>query len=356
MTDDGGAGRRASRGLAELSASTYYGVPVIHKPHWGWLVILYFYCGGLSAGSFVLASIAELVGGRRAAAIVRAGRYVSLAALLPCPPLLIADLGRPERFHYMLRVFKLRSPMSVGVWGLLSFSAFCGLTAAAQAARDGVRVAGVAARLPTRTLSLLGLAPAVFLGSYTGVLLAATAVPLWTRSYLLIGPLFLTSAVSNGLAAIALVLATWPGDHHAALRRLERLERFALPLELGLVLAARLRVGSRLARPIEVGRRGLAFRGGVIGAGLVAPLLLQTVGRQLPLPSRLLTGLASGLVILGGVLLRYVMVSGGRASADDPHASFEVSRMAGDRPGAGGERLVPGTPSERPSGGSSGGR
>lgn len=355
MTEGRRVGGSRRRGVEELSASSYYGVPTVHKPHWGWVVIAYFYCGGLSAGAFLLASIADLVGGPRVAAIVRAGRYISFAALLPCPPLLIADLGRPERFLYMLRVLKLRSPMSAGVWALLSFSGVCGLTAVAQAARDGWLPSARAARLPTRALSLLGLGPALFVGSYTGVLLAATAVPLWTRSYLFIGPLFLTSAISNALAAIALVLSAAPGDHRVALQRLQRLERVALPAELALALALRSRLSWRVARPIDRGQRGLLCRGGVIGAGLLGPWLLQTFGNQLGLRERVRTVLASVLVVVGGVLLRYVLVSGGQESADDPQAAFEVTRLAADQPVAAGAPRAPETRSGPPQAESSAG-
>ncbi|MCV5792012.1 polysulfide reductase NrfD, partial [Escherichia coli] len=80
---------------------------------------------------------ASLVGGDRARPTVRTARYVSFLAFLPCPPLLILDLGRPERFLHMLRVVKLRSPMSVGTWCLILFGGAATTSVAAQAAQDG---------------------------------------------------------------------------------------------------------------------------------------------------------------------------------------------------------------------------
>ena len=318
-----------ARSAADAARESYYGVPPIHPPHWKWLVVTYFYLGGLAAGSYVASSIAELVGGQGARRIVRAGRYLSLAALLPCPPLLILDLGRPERFLYMLRVLKLRSPMSAGVWGLLAFSGFCGLSAMTQAARDGLLGGGVAARLllrvPSKLLGVLGMGPAFFLGSYTGVLLAATAVPLWTRSHLLIGPLFLTSAVSNATAAIALVLSLARGTRLETLERLERLDGFALLADLGLLAALRVHLGPSLARPLETGRLGWLFRGGVVAAGLLAPLGLHWTFAVRNRTPRGATSLASALVLLGGFLLRYTMIAAGRASALDPRATFELA-------------------------------
>jgi formate-dependent nitrite reductase membrane component NrfD len=35
---------------------------------------------------------------------------------------LVFDLGDPIRFYHMLRVFKLRSPMSIGTWAVSGFS------------------------------------------------------------------------------------------------------------------------------------------------------------------------------------------------------------------------------------------
>src|SRR3954454_10675727 len=83
---------------------SYYGVPPIHKPHWKWLIVSYFFLGGLSGGSYVVATVAEIFGHPDDRDTVRIGRYLAFLALIPCPPLLILDLGRPERFFNMLRV------------------------------------------------------------------------------------------------------------------------------------------------------------------------------------------------------------------------------------------------------------
>ncbi len=122
----------------ELREPSYYDYPVLKQPSWGWEIILYFFCGGLAAGCYVIASIAALFGSPEDRVVARTGYYLSLLALIPCPILLIKDLGRPERFLNMLRMFKVKSPMSMGVWGLLSFSFFSGIAVAIQAARDGL--------------------------------------------------------------------------------------------------------------------------------------------------------------------------------------------------------------------------
>src|SRR5260221_9647001 len=121
----------------ELQEPSYYDYPVLKAPIWRWEIIWYFFFGGLAAGSYVIASIASLFGSKEDRTVVRTGYYLSLLALLPCPPLLIKDLGRPEQFLNMLRIFKVKSPMSMVVWGLLTFSLFSGIPAISQGARDG---------------------------------------------------------------------------------------------------------------------------------------------------------------------------------------------------------------------------
>ena len=170
----------------DQETATYYDYPVLKQPFWGWEITWYFFFGGLAAGCYVIASIAALFGSRDDRVVARTGYYLSLLALLPCPPLLTKDLGRPERFLNMLRVFKVKSPMSMGVWGLVSFSLFSGMTALIQAARDGIFgrwwAPRLLAALPQKLIALPGTAFGIFLGGYTGVLLAATSIPLWSRS------------------------------------------------------------------------------------------------------------------------------------------------------------------------------
>lgn len=334
--------KRGGRSVADETRTSYYNLPVIHKPHWKWLIIFYFFLGGISSASYVIATVAEIWGGRDGRAITRVGRYLSLAALIPSPILLILDLGRPERFHHMLRIVKLRSPMSLGTWGLTIFGMFCTLSALIQAAQDGLLsritlVNRLLLALPCKTINVIGGAFGFFVGGYTGVLLGVTAVPLWAKNALLLGPLFLSSAMSSACAAITLLLSLARKTQHNTILRLERLDTLTLLAELGLILSARANAGQVIARPIRAGRLGLIFRWGVLGGGILAPLAIQIrsiVSRRSP--SRPLTILSSLLTLTGGFLLRYVMVMAGRASADDPQATFEYAR--------GSQRQVPISP------------
>lgn len=324
--------KRRGRSTADESSTSYYDLPVIHKPHWKWLIIWYFFLGGISSASYVIAAISDLFGGRDGRRITRAGRYLSFAALLPSPVLLILDLGRPERFYYMLRILKLRSPMSVGTWGLTIFGLFSALSALIQAAQDGLLdplrlLRSILLALPCKTIGTIGSMFGFFVGGYTGVLLGATAVPLWAKNAFLLGPLFLSSAMSTASAAITLALAPLRGTSQHTIERLERLETAVSLVELGLLVGVRANAGPVVSRPLREGRLGRLFRWGVVGGGIVVPLALQLPESLRKRPPSLATTLCSALLRLGGgFMLRYVMVMAGRASADDPQATFEYAR------------------------------
>ena len=95
---------------------SYYGRPVIKEPVWQPEIPFYFFTGGLGGAGAVLSLVAEIAGNKK---LARAARFVAVAGDNVSPLLLISDLGRPERFLNMLRVFKVTSPMSVGSWVLV---------------------------------------------------------------------------------------------------------------------------------------------------------------------------------------------------------------------------------------------
>ncbi len=115
----------------------YRDVPILKQPTWNNEVAAYFFLGGISAGSALVGSLADVAGGDRHKRLARVAHYVSFATLLPCPPLLIDDLGMPQRFHHMLRVFKPSSPMNLGSWSLVLHGAGATMTVARMLADDG---------------------------------------------------------------------------------------------------------------------------------------------------------------------------------------------------------------------------
>jgi formate-dependent nitrite reductase membrane component NrfD len=223
--------------------------------------------------------------------------------------------------------------MSMGVWGLLSFSFFSSTTAIIQAAKDGLLGTWWGARalaaFPQKLLALPGTLFAFFLGGYTGVLLTATSVPLWSRSKML-GAIFVTSAVSTSAALISLILRV-TGAPAKVLHKLELVEWLAMLLEIFDVLSF-LRQSGRAARHL-VGtgpnEHGPTFWHFMFGGGLLLPWLLQSfalLNRQTERQNKGRGLLISSLVLLGGYFLRRTMIEAGRASSQDAHTTLWNAR------------------------------
>src|SRR5947209_1960395 len=113
---------------------TYYGHPVIKAPHWRWLIIVYLFLGGIAGAGYTIGTIAGFA--PRGRPVERVSRYLAWLAFIPCPFLLILYLGRPMRFLTMLRIVKLRSPMSLGSWALFFAGFFATVSAAFELIGD----------------------------------------------------------------------------------------------------------------------------------------------------------------------------------------------------------------------------
>jgi formate-dependent nitrite reductase membrane component NrfD len=289
--------------------------PVMKPAVWTWEVPLYFWTGGIAAGSGFVGLACDLAGDEASAATAR---KVSLVALAPSPLLLIGDLGRPERFLNMLRIIKPRSPMSMGAWCLTLYG---NLMAAAVGAdllgrpREA-QAAGAAA-------ALVG----AYLGSYAGVLLGSTAVPVWARSRLFLGPMFVATATATGAAAtrLALVARGVPEGHPTRLA-LGRVETGAIATELALSTLNERRLG-RLAEALEAGGVGKLFRGAkwAVRTGLALRLVRRRAG---PTSHHV----ASGLYLAAGLAFRYAWVAAGRNSARDDRAVAKTARTGRSSP------------------------
>ena len=298
----------------------YYGIPPIKHAHWTWQIPVYFWIGGIGAGVHLFSTVAQLLG-HEDRALIRTSRYTVLLTMILSPIFLIWDLGRPERFYNMLRIIKLRSPMSTQSWSLFIFGNLGGMLAVRQAAEDGLLGRGVLSRLvmrliPERLLSILALPFGLFVGFNTGNLISATSVPMWARNWMLMAPTFLTSGLSTALSLLSLVLHLGHSGEKKTLRALRRAEKATLVIE-GALFAASLARMSRWSKPLFSRKVAPLFVGGGILAGIVAPMALlfgrETRGKSL---------LASTLVLLGGLAFRFAMILGGRISADDPEAYF----------------------------------
>lgn len=303
----------------------YYGQPAIHGPHWNWLIIGYFFVGGISGGAASLAAAASVFGGPEHERLRDRATIVSFVALLPCPALLILDLGRPARFLNMVRVFRPSSPMSMGTWGLNIFSALVSASMAIVVGRsilgDRVSVPRPAERVLHGTTGIAGL----FLAGYTGTLLAATAVPLWAKRPGLLGPLFLSSAISSACATT--VLAMLPGEPDDVVddEALTLLDAAAALVKAGLLASWVMGLGEE-GRPVREGARGRIVREGCVLAGVVVPLAIEAATSKSWRWRQAGKIVAATLSLAGTLAVRYAVVSGGRASATDPRATFNLAQ------------------------------
>src|SRR5436853_756137 len=155
----------------------YYGLPLLKEPTWTWEVPVYFFVGGAAGAAAVIGAAAKRSArDGEAETLSRDARWIAAAGGALSGALLTADLGRPERFLNMLRVFKLQSPMSVGAWTLTAFST----AAAAAAFLDSIAHDGrTAVTLVGDAADALAAATGLVMTTYTGVLIGATAIPVW---------------------------------------------------------------------------------------------------------------------------------------------------------------------------------
>jgi hypothetical protein len=280
--------------------SAYYGRPVLKAPVWTWEVPTYFFVGGMAGAASPLATAARLSGNP---VLARRASLVALGGIGVSPLLLISDLGRPERFYRMLRVFKPTSPMSVGTWLVSLFGA-------ATAAATPWQLTGLTGFGPAAAVTAAFAGPAV--STYTAVLIAQTSVPVWHDARRELPFLFAGSSLASAGGATA---ALTPPAHAAPARALA-IGGAALELAADAAMSRRLDPRVRNAyehpsvRPAHLGARACT----VLGAALVAARRPR----------------AGGLALCAGsALQRIAVIRAGRASAGDPAATVGPQRERG---------------------------
>ena len=292
------AGAPFPRASAEAG---YYGLPVLKPPTWTWEVPAYFFIGGAAGAASVIAAAAGRSGDRE---LARRARWLAAAGGALSPVLLTMDLGRPARFPYMLRVFKARSPMSVGAWMLSAFgsaSGACALASETRRRRFFPRLSRAVENVSGAAAAAAGLVVA----TYTGVLIGATAIPVWADNAGMLPIHF----GASGLASAAAILEVAGRKSRKPLHRLG-LAAAAAETLVGVFLESRRRPENRPARS---GWSGLAIRAGGVLSGPV-PLALRLLfrGSQRARRAAALSSLA------GSILTRFGWVAAGHASAADP--------------------------------------
>jgi formate-dependent nitrite reductase membrane component NrfD len=300
-------------------SQSYYGRPVIKEPVWTWEIPTYFFTGGVSGASSVLSTSAKLFGNEK---LSRRALYIGAAFDAISPILLVSDLGRPERFHHMLRVFKITSPMNVGAWILL-------VNGGASNTAAVLELLGI-----LKPVKLLAELVATLFGpplaTYTGVLVADTAVPVWHEGRHELPWLFGASAAASAGAASTMFMD--PGDAGPA----RRLAIGGVVAEGVLVHAMELRLGE----VGEVYHKGTAGKFALAAKALAGggAALLATRGRK----SRGAATLGGALVCAGELCLRWSVFKAGFQSARDPKYTVKPQRERARRKGGSKVTTLPG--------------
>jgi len=272
---------------------SYYGLPIVKPPVWTWEVPLYFFAGGAAGASSVIAIAAQLTGA--SPSLVRDARWIAAIGAAVSGPLLILDLGRPERFLNMLRVFKPQSAMSVGAWTLTVFGTATG--GAVLAEMLGMKRIGDAAAF---VAALSGLVMA----TYTGVLLGATAIPAWAAHAKTLPIHFGASALASATAILTL-----RGHDEQALNILA-LAAAAFETYTGVEIESDRTIDSE---PLRHGVTGTTIRIGGFFSGPL-PLVLRLLGIR----SKRARRAAAASSLLGSLITRVAWIEAGKASAADP--------------------------------------
>jgi len=300
-------GRVRGAVVPEAEFRSYYGRPVLKQPAWTIEVPWYFAAGGMAGAAATLTLGARLAGNHR---LARGAGTAAAAGIVAGVPLLVSDLGRPERFLNMLRVLKPTSPMSLGSWVVAGFAP----AAAGAAAAERLGITPRLGRAAEVAAGLLGLPMA----TYTAVLLANTAVPVWHEADRELPLVFAGSAAASAGAAAAIL--TPPADAGPA----RRLAVAGAALELGSAWAMERRLGE-LGEPYHQGAAGryarLARACTAVGAAS-----LGLAGRRRRL------AVAGGLALLAGSAFeRLAVFKAGFQSAADPRYVVGPQRDRLDR-------------------------
>jgi hypothetical protein len=294
--------------LKPAPSAGYSGNPVLKPPTWTWQVPLYFFVGGVAGVSAIIALVADAIGN---AGVVRVELWVAFAGALVSAPLLIADLGRPARFLNMLRVFKLRSAMSLGAWTLVGFSSAAGLAVVCHELMLG-GYGNSFVHLVEWLAETLAACAGLMLASYTSVLLGVTAIPIWSENRKLLPAVFLTGALGSASAILEMVGFLVPATQFIGI------VASAVETAVAIIIEFRRR---NVDRPLREGVVGWLTRAGTAIAGPTSLLLRifwgHTVGVRY---------LAAASFVAGALIARYAWIAAGRVSARDPQVLFQVQR------------------------------
>lgn len=290
----------------------YYGTPLLKVPAWTWEVPLYFFVGGAAGSAAALAQIGKFTSSDYK--LVNDARWIAAIGGAISPLLLISDLGRPKRFLNMLRVFKIQSPMSVGSWTLVAFSTSAGAAVTCNLLQQ--KLPGFAPlRWALHGADFLAMISGLVLCSYTGVLIGATAIPVWQENVGLLPIYFAMSGLSASVSILELC-----GECPPVLTTLG-LGVAATETFIGTSLQLK---RTRKNKPLQRGRTGWLTRIAGILSGPLPLILRMLAGRKNNPRSVKLRKAAAISAIAGSVVTRVAWIQAGKASAADPGIPLEL--------------------------------
>ncbi len=290
----------------------YYGIPMLKEPQWSWEIPIYFFVGGAAGAAAVIAEFAQMTGAETE--VVNDARTVAAIGAILSPALLVSDLGVPSRFLNMLRVFKVQSPMSVGVYIVSLF----GPSATAAkivnwARRNG---SGTMLKIIEGTAGLFAALTGLGMATYTGVLIGATAIPVWNENIVTLPTHFALSGLAAGVSAIQLM----GHEENRALRILgiaasagETMEGMKLEMEK-----------KPASEAIKKGLSGAITRlGGVLSGPLPLALRLAAIFTK-DSRSKNLVRAGSAASLAGSLLTRVGWIRAGHSSARDYRLPLQI--------------------------------
>ena len=288
--------------------SGYYGQPVVKPPVWTWEIPIYFFVGGLGGMSAVIALAAAL---SQHVDLAQTAMWVAAIAAILSPLLLILDLGRPRLFINMLRVFKPQSAMSMGAWILTGFGACVVLGLIAIELHVHQVFGGALDQLMRIVADVLMFGSAffgMFLATYTGVLIGATAIPAWFLHRTLLPIHFGTAGLGSAAALLELL-----GHRIVALNFIGF---YAVAIETALLIWLSMDKHGAADRAIHQHSSGWLIRIGEILSGPLAFILRFFA----------LVPLAAISFLLGALVSRFGWIAAGKVSGCDPESVFAAER------------------------------
>jgi len=287
---------------------------VFHEAPLGVPIAIYFYMTGLSAGSFLISTMAYGLGMVKYKPVGKIGVVLAILLLVLAPLNLIIDLGQPLRFWHLLFYLQPTSPITYGSFLLTIYPINCLIYGSFMFAGK--------AKL-TRLFGLIGIPLALSVHGYTGFIMAlGKARALWNTA--LMPTYFLVSAMVSGIALMILVVIIQGllfSPDHKINKELAfdfgRMLGFTILLDLFLVFCDMVLLltldpeAREAAQLLLSGAFSTYFLGVEMFLGAVVPVVILLS----PLTKRRLVpvAIAAFLAMVGVMAMRYVLVIGGQA-------------------------------------------